>query len=887
MQQYLRAKESHPDAVLFFRMGDFYEMFYEDAVVAAEFLDIQLTARGTGPDGQKIPMAGVPHHAAAGYVARLLELGRNVALCEQLDDPANVKGPVPREVVRVVTPGLCLEPDALDARTHNHLVAVVPATALGDDGEDAEAPGMVGLAALEVSTADLRACTVSGPAEALAELVRLEPAEVLLVGPPGTPATGHPEPDAAGDDGPRPAGSFLPAALARALPRVARRARPREPRAAEQALLEETFGPGETATLTDSLDAPARAAVAAVIRYARDAHPRESLAIPRVVAYDPGDRLVLDETAVRNLELVRTLDGDRRGALLALLDETRSPMGARLLRRRLLSPSLELATIRRRHDAVEAFLRDPPLRDELREHLGRVGDLERLATRVSLGLASPRELASLRDGLEAAAAVADVLAADPAGERALSDALAADAPTDVVADVRERLRGELVDEPPIPVSQGGIFRAGVDPELDELRELSSSSKAVILDLEGRERTRTGINSLKVKFTRVFGYYIEVTKANLGAVPDDYRRKQTVAGAERFVTDELDELQTRILQADDRARARESDRFETLRRQVAAAEPRLRALAAALANLDVHAALASAAHRHRYVRPEVDDGLRLELRESRHPVVERLAEAGSFVPNDVVLDADGERLTIITGPNMAGKSTVMRQVALSVILAQAGSFVPAQSARIGIVDRVFTRVGASDNLGQGQSTFMVEMRETAEILRHATRRSLVILDEIGRGTSTYDGLSIAWAVAEHLHDVVRCRALFATHYHELCVLADDRGGVANVNVAAQEYGDDVVFLHKLVAGSANRSYGIAVARLAGVPELVLARAKERLAELERRAGEGGDDADRPQLDLFPERPPAPLVEALRAIDVERMTPVEALVALSRLKDHLPS
>ncbi|HJK96382.1 MAG TPA: DNA mismatch repair protein MutS [Polyangiaceae bacterium LLY-WYZ-14_1] len=889
MRQYLEAKSAHPDALLFFRMGDFYELFFEDAILAAELLDIQLTARGTGPDGQKIPMAGVPHHAATGYVARLLELGRNVALCEQMEDPAHVKGPVPREVVRVVTPGLCLEPESLDARAENWLVALAtappgasPPEAAGPD--DRPAAPRVGLAALELSTSELRACVLPGPGEALAELVRLEPAEVLLDGD-GT----------AGDPFPR-----LIRALETALPRAAvRRAAPAagDPTddGDDRRLLDRLFGPEEADRLGGELAPESLAAVGRVVRYAQAAHPREPLRIPRVVAYDPGDRLVLDDTAVRNLELVRTLDGDRRGSLLHLLDETRTPMGARLLRRRLSSPSLDLATIRRRHDAVDALVADADLREALRGDLGAVGDLERLATRIALGMATPRELGALRDGLEAAARVADTLAGRPAGVRAIADALTV--PEDLLGDVRERLRGELVDEPPLTGGAGGVFREGVDPELDELRGLSSSSKEVILQLEARERRRTGIGSLKVKFTRVFGYYIEVTKSNLHAVPDDYRRKQTVAGGERFVTDELDELQTRILQADERARSREQARFEALRREVAAAEARVRALAGALADLDVHAALARVAHRHRYVRPEVDDSHRLELIESRHPVVEQLAEAGSFVPNDVTVDADGDRLLLITGPNMAGKSTVMRQTALAVIMAQAGSFVAADQARIGRVDRVFTRVGASDNLGGGESTFMVEMRETAEILRHATRRSLLVLDEIGRGTSTYDGLSIAWAVVEHLHDAVGCRALFATHYHELCRLADDRSGIVNVNVAAQESGDEVIFLHRLLPGGANRSYGIAVARLAGVPELVLARARQRLAELERRGqaelgggSDGGTDqgGDRPgradggQLALFPTQPPAPLLEALEAIDVDRLTPVEALVALARLK-----
>lgn len=845
MAQYLRAKEQHPEALLFFRMGDFYELFYEDAVVAAELLDIQLTSRGQGADGERIPMAGVPHHAAAGYVARLLELGRNVAMCEQMEDPSKVKGVVPREVVRVVTPGLCLDPDALDARAGNWLVALV-----GDAGRS-------GLAALELSTAEMLATELPGDAEVLAELVRLEPRELLL---PGLAAEAP-----------------LAAALGRALPRAALRFPASEDD--DDAVLDDVLGQDEAADARTQLAPLACRAVAAAARYARAAQPRDPLRIPRVVPWDAGRTLALDEAAVRNLELVRTLGGERSGSLLSLVDETRSPMGARLLRRRLLAPSTELSVVRRRHDAVAAFLEDAATRDAVREGLHRVGDLERLATRVAVGLATPRELGALRDGLGAAAAVAEALSAARPG---LDDALPSLAPGDTCAALRERLQAELVDEPPVASGQGGIFRPGVDALLDELRALSTSSKQVLLDLERRERERTGIPSLKVKFTRVFGYYIEVTKPNLPSVPDDYRRKQTVAGAERFITDELDELQAKILNADERSRAIEGERFDGLRREAATHVPRVRALAQRLAELDVASGLAHLAHRFDYVRPEVDDGLALELRDSRHPVVERLAAAGEFVPNDVRLDAESERLMLVTGPNMAGKSTTMRQVALAVILAQAGSFVPARAARVGLVDRVYTRVGASDNLSGGQSTFMVEMRETAAILRGATRRSLVILDEIGRGTSTYDGLSIAWAVAEHLHDVVGCRAMFATHYHELCELGDDRPGVVNANVAANEQGDEVVFLHRLVPGAANRSYGIAVARLAGVPELVLSRAKALLASLERQHGSAPTRAPAPQLSLFEPAPPSPLLEALAAIDVDRMTPVEALLALSRLK-----
>jgi len=860
MRQFFRAKDQYPDAILFFRLGDFYEMFYEDAVLASQLLDITLTSRSKTPEGDPIPMAGVPHHAAAGYIARLLERGQKVAICEQMADPSTVKGVVPREVVRVVTPGLCLEPDALDARAHNYLVAVVA-------WEDT-----YGLAAFELSTAELRACVLPDSASLLAEMVRLDPREVLLHEGVG---------DAAGL-----LGRALPAAATRS---SATKLDPGEART----LLEEVIGPD--AMVGAGVPVAGLCAAAEALRYARDSQPGRALGVRRLGIYDPGSDLCLDEAAVRNLEIVRTLDGERVGSLLHLVDATCCPMGARLLRRRLLSPAAEVTAIRRRHDEVEDLVLDAELRGELRAHLGRVGDLERLTTRATMGVATPRDLGAARDGLRACVALWDALGGHTGGR--LGSPLAELMPGDPCVDLLELLDTTLVDEPPAAPGAGGILREGIDPELDELRHLSSSSKDVILRLEQEERKRTGIGSLKIRFTRVFGYYIEITKANLGAVPEDYRRKQTIAGGERFVTDTLEELQARILTADERARAIESGRFAELVADVASHAPRIQALAQRAAHLDVAASFAETAHRFGYVRPDVDDSFVLDFADLRHPIVERLAPAGDFVPNDVRLDADGDRFMIITGPNMAGKSTAMRQVALAVILAQAGGFAPASRARIGIVDRIYTRVGASDNLGQGQSTFMVEMREAAAILRGATRRSLVILDEIGRGTSTYDGLAIAWATAEHLHDAIGCRCLFATHYHELCELAQTRGGVVNFNVAAKEYRGEVVFLHKLVAGGANRSYGVAVARLAGVPEIVLARARALLSDLETGAPlpSGApartrpmDAEGRPQLDLFVPAAELELAkrseveETLRHLDVDQLRPVDALVTLSRLK-----
>jgi len=864
MEQFFRSKQAYPDAILFFRMGDFYEMFYEDAVLASELLEIALTSRGQDESGEAIPMAGVPHHAATGYIARLVELGQSVAICEQMEDPSKVKGVVPREVVRVVTPGLVLEPDALDARSHCYLACVYA---------EPEGEGF-GLAVVELSTSEARACRLQSGAELLAELVRLDAREVLL-------------PDS------RPE---LQQQLSRLLPEVAFRATAEQDFAPqvlqgplrqvldEAAADESGFGPLEC-----------RAATAA-LAYAQRSQPGADLDVQRIAPYDPSDQLQLDDAAVRNLELVRTLSGERRGSLLHLLDLTRTAMGARLLRRRLLAPLTDRARIRRRHDEVEALCQDAPLREALRAELSAIGDLERLSTRTVVGVASPRDLRAIANSVRAAERLQRHLF-ETAG-RTTDDSLGALIPEDAALDVAEDLEAELLEEVPLSSGQGGIFRAEADARIAELRELSASSKEVILRLEARERERTGVSSLRVKFTRVFGYYIEVSKARLGAVPDDYRRKQTVANAERFTTPELDELQAKILNADERLRAIESERFEALRRRVAAQSSRLRRLASALANIDVAATFAELAHRHDYCRPDIDDSLRIDLVESRHPIVERMVESGDFVPNDLTLDVEGPRLMLITGPNMAGKSTAMRQLALCVIMAQAGGFVPAARARIGWVDRIYTRVGASDNVAQGESTFMVEMRETAAILRGATRRSLVVLDEIGRGTSTYDGLAIAWAVAEHLHDLIACRTVFATHYHELCELTRSRNGAVNFNVAAKEYGQDVVFLRKLVPGGANRSYGVAVARLAGVPEIVLARARAILRGLESDGGIPGARvapklraAATPsnQLDFF-EQPTAPaerseVEETLRGLNLDRMTPLEALMALARLKELL--
>lgn len=862
MQQYQAAKQAHPDAIIFFRLGDFYEMFFDDAVVASRLLDLTLTSRNKG-DKDEVPMAGVPHHAAHGYISKLLAAGHKVAICEQMADPSKTKGIVPRQVVRVVTPGLATHEDQVEPKANHYLCAI--------DALDSR----LGLALLDLSTGELLAAGLDdSPATVIAEVARVEPHEVIL-----------------GADA-----AQLRPYLEQILPATS--IRNDEPLADGEGMqvLTEVLGDAAAAEALDTLAPAAFAATARALRMALACNPGASLPVHRVVPLDPSGYLQLDEVAQQHLELVRSTDGSRRGSLLSVIDQTRTSAGARLLRRWLTSPLMQVPAIRRRQDAVEALVQDAITRSALRQHLASVGDLERLAVRAVLREISPRDLGVLRDSLAQAPEVISLVAglADPGARQVLG---VEPVPPDALTDVHALLASALVDRPPALARDGGIFRPGFDPELDETGSLQRQGANLILALEAKLREQTAISTLKIRFTRVFGWYIEVTKSQVSKVPSQWRRKQTVAGGERYSNDELDDLADKLLHAEERHAQREADLFTQLVQQIAGHAERIRALGSLLAHWDVYASLAEVAHTHDYCRPVVDDSDTLELLDCRHPVVEQLAAAGRFVPNDVRLETSGERLWLITGPNMAGKSTLMRQVALIVILAQLGSFVPARQARVGLVDRILSRVGASDNVSRGESTFMVEMRETASILRHATSRSLVILDEIGRGTSTYDGLAIAWAVAEHLHDAVRCRSLFATHYHELTDLVNVAPHAANLSVSARERGDDVVFLYKLVRGAASRSYGIAVARLAGVPEPVLARAKAMLAALESGSAlpggrfatlRGRSRSGSVQLDLFGPAPapepeaPNPAIELLRATDPDRLTPMEALQLIAKLR-----
>jgi DNA mismatch repair protein MutS len=856
MQQWRDAKARHPDALVFFRVGDFYEMFCEDAEDGARLLGLTLTARNNG-GAAHVPLAGVPVRARDEYIHRLIQLGRRVAVCEQVEDPAEAKGIVRREVVETVTPGAVLADALLTDRRNNHLAAL------------ADADGVLVLAVADASTGEVT--VLATDAHSLeAELARFEPAELLL------PASGVGR-DIAG------AGT------------ASRTYRPDwlfDPEHGREEVRRRYRVSGLDGFGFESGDGALLGALGALIGYIAEVQPLALSALrpPRIER--ACDAMVLDEMTRRNLELVEPLRVDARGGraatLIDVVDETQTPMGARLLRRWLLRPLVVAERIWQRQDAVANLLENVPMRRALRAELKDVRDLERLAAKVGGGRVQPRELRTLADSLARLPRVCEILAPATSG---LLSGLAAG--LDALDDVQDLLRRALIDELPASIGEGDVIRAGWDPQLDELREMRDGAQGYIARLQARERERTGIPSLKVGFNKVFGYYLEITRANMERVPADYERKQTLANAERYVTPELKEWESKALDAEDRILTLEQRIFGEIRRDVAAHLQRLQATAERVAMVDVLAALAALAERSSYVRPELHTGYALEIREGRHPVVERMMPREEFIPNDIVLDED-RRIMILTGPNMAGKSTLLRQVGLIQLLAQVGSFVPAKKARVPVCDRIFTRVGASDNLVRGQSTFMVEMHETAAILHGASDASLVLLDEIGRGTATYDGVSIAWAVTEHLHERTRAKTIFATHYHELTQLADVLAALVNFNVAVREVGDDIVFLHHLQPGGADRSYGIEVGRLAGLPAAVVARAREILRELEGahtgggaglgRFGSGAQAPGREQLSLFaPAEHPA--VERLRRTDVNALTPLQALNLLAELKSEI--
>ena len=909
MQQYREIKSRHQDAILFFRMGDFYEMFYDDAVVAARVLGLTLTSRNNG-GAAEVPLAGVPVKAVSEYLRRLVQQGFRVAICEQVEDPRTAKGIVKREVVEIITPGAAFADDLLDGRRNNFLCALHAA------GE------RVGVAAADLSTGEFRLAVTDAGADLDALLSRFAPREVLVPGN-GPAAANRPRVDEALVTE-RDAWEFDPALA-------------RDDLAEHFGVRSlDGFGLGSGHETGDGAgDEAAIGAAGALLRYLRELQPAglPQLAPPRLER--AGRTMPLDEMTRRNLELVEPLRGDAAargdvsGTLLGVLDRTATPMGARLLRQWLLAPLLDRAEIDRRLDAVARLVADPMAREALREALDGVRDVERLASKAAAGRATPRELGALGGSI---ARLPDV---EAALRRLSGVARGAPPPTDTIApgdeptttvpappdavdrildgwdpcaDVGREIAATLVDRPPVAVGEEESVRPGVDAELDELRAICSGGRDAIAGIQEAERARTGIGSLKVGFNRVFGYFIEITNANRHLVPDDYQRRQTLTGAERYVTPALKAYEEKVLTAAERIEVRERELVDRLRAAVGARVRRLQHAAACAAELDVLASFAEVAAREGYVRPEVTDDFALDVVGGRHPVVERMMPRDRFIPNDVRLTEDA-RLVILTGPNMAGKSTILRQVGLLVLMAQVGCFVPASRATIGLVDRLFTRVGASDNLVRGQSTFMVEMSETSAILHTATRRSLVLLDEIGRGTSTYDGVSIAWAVSEHLHERIGCKTVFATHYHELTQLADELPAARNYNVGVREVGDQILFLHRLQPGGADRSYGIEVGRLAGLPDAVLARAREVLHVLEQEAlvdverrggapGPAGDPAPRDgasaerraarqraaateQLALFATEP-HPVVLALRALDPDELTPRQALALLAELK-----
>ena len=842
-RQYLEIKEQYPNAILFFRLGDFYEMFFEDAEVASRILNIALTSRDKGAK-EKVPMCGVPVANAAPYINRLVEAGYKVAICEQVEDPRQAKGLVRREVVRVVTPGLNLDEDSLSSKENRYLVAIAKGRRLG-------------LAFLDLSTGEFRATELYGEEELLNELFRLEPKEILL---------------------PKGLEESLLSRIKEILPQVyfsqvedsyfdLRRGKE---------LLCEEFQVLDLAGFGFSDAKEAVSAAAALLRYVQETqkHQAQHLSPPRF--YHLTKFLVIDETTKRNLELLRNnLDGSVRGSLLWVLDRTITPMGGRLLKQWLLYPLREFEAIEHRLQAVDYFTREPGRRETLRRLLKGVSDLERLLGRAALRLAGPRDLLALGRSLAQIPEIKGLLPVEIPLLSELTNKL------HELPELAAEITATISEEAPVNFREGGFVREGVNTELDELRRLKKDGLSFLAELEARERRRTGIPNLKIGYNRVFGYYIEVSKSQLGKVPPDYIRKQTLVGGERFITPELKEFEAKVLSAEERIKELEAAIFLELREKVVAQSYRIKQTAQALATLDVLLSLAEVAFERNYVRPEIRREPLIEIEEGRHPVVEATLPGGQFVPNSLRLDLEENTLLIITGPNMAGKSTILRQTALITLMAHMGSFVPAEAARIGLCDRIFTRVGASDQLSRGRSTFMVEMSECANILHQATSRSLVILDEIGRGTSTYDGLAIAWAVAEFLLKK-GVMTLFATHYHELTELVATNNRAKNYNVAVKALKEEIIFLYRLVPGPASESYGIQVAALAGLPKEVVRRAKEILSSLERKSAPSipGRSTRHLQKNLF--SPDDLLKRELLALDPDRMTPLEALQKLYELR-----
>ncbi len=867
MRQYAAIKKEHPAALLFFRLGDFYELFFDDAVLASRELQITLTSRNK-EKGLAVPMCGVPYHAADGYISKLVRKGFRVAICEQMEDPRLAKKLVRREVTRVVTPGTAAD-SSLSSEENNFLAAV------------AQSGDRAGFAALDLSTGEFRATEFQGEdaqRRIQEELQQLRPKELLYGSAAPLFDKEHSQkstvPGSSGEYAETPLDDWV-FAPDHAIP-----------------LLENHFGVLSLEGFGLAGKPAAASAAGAIIYYVRSTQRGTLSHVDRVGFYERQNCLILDTVTVRNLELIEPLFAgtDAGVTLLRSIDATVTPMGKRLLRSWLLRPSIEIAEINARLDAVETQVHGTVGREELRRALDGIFDLERLLSRVTLETATPRDVLALASSLNKLPGVRSALKSlEAARLTSLHDSI------DELRDLQEKIDKTIVPEPPLSFSDGGVIRNGLNQELDDLRDLSRNSKQFLAQIEQRERQRTGIASLKVKFNSIFGYYLEITRSNLHLVPADYERKQTLVNAERFATPELKEYESKILDAQEKIVEIERRIFMELRSTIAGEARRIRQTALALAEVDVLASMAHVAALRGYSRPKFDDSSDLEVLEGRHPVIEQQEMTGGsnrFVPNDLYLNATTHTVLVLTGPNMGGKSTYLRQAALIVILAQMGSFVPAQSARMGLVDRVFTRIGASDNLARGRSTFMVEMTETAAILHTATARSLILLDEIGRGTATYDGLAIAWAAIEYIHARTRAKTLFATHYFELTELAERLSGVKNYHVSVKETGGGIVFLRTVEPGAANRSYGIEVAKLAGLPNEVIGRAREVLAEHEnaeqRVAALLASDESRPptaaQLTIFTALS-QPVLERLRGLDLNRLTPLEALNLLAELKKQV--
>lgn len=859
MRQYREHKDRHPDAILLFRMGDFYEMFFDDAVTASRILEIALTTRDKNKE-ESVPMCGFPHHAASSYISRLLAAGQRVAVCDQMEDPRLAKGIVRREVTRVLTPGLTEESDTLKADENHFTVALV------SKGAD------IAIASFDLSTGDFLLTRTSDRSLAAQELRRLDPKEVVI-----------PEGLSEDDD--------LRSVLDGSCYHHTVDDWMADPRGCAD-ILKEQFGVRNLEGFGLAEDSPAAIAAGVMIHYVRQTRSdaRTHIKPPRV--YHLGNYMVLDQATLRNLEIFKNLrDGTSTGTVFRLLDRTCTPMAARLMRQWTSYPLLDVDEIRLRNEAVETLLDNSVLRRDLRDILDEIGDMERIAGKISLRSAHPRDLVQLRFSAERIPKIVSLL------EGIATTLLARLREMDDLSYVAHAIGTVLVDAPPISLKDGGVVREGYSAELDEIRSISRSGKEWIARIEAQEREVTGISNLKVGYNRVFGYYIEITRSHQDKVPPHYIRKQTLVNAERYITEDLKEYELKVLNAQETIVALEEEIFHRLRTKLLEVIPRIQATTSALATIDVLAALAEVAATRGYCRPNVHDGDELRIIEGRHPVVETFDQRETYVPNDVLLNSTSEQILIITGPNMAGKSTYLRQTALVVLMAQMGGFVPATEATVGLVDRIFTRIGAADYLAFGQSTFMVEMNETADILHNATARSLVLLDEVGRGTSTFDGLSIAWAVTEYLHDRARGgpRTLFATHYHELVDLALVKERIRNFNIAVKEWGDRIVFLRKIVPGGCSRSYGIQVARLAGIPDAVIGRAREILANLEKEELDMGGSPrlsrrskgtkttrEKPvQAELFG-YPGDELIKELEQVDMNALTPLAALNLLDELK-----